>query len=366
MPSHIANYRPRFCPNPACDSHTNPRGWRYVRCGTYLRTCPRVRRVQRFRCSHCRRSFSRQTFQTTYWLRRPELLATIAERLVAGSGFRQIARSLGCSPTTVMTHAARLGRHCMLFLEAHRPKGAPQEPVVVDGFESFAFSQYYPLHLNLAVGADSHFVYGLTESELRRKGRMRPDQKEKRAKEEKAFGRPQARDIERGMTRLLELVSSPGKTTVLRSDEHQAYPRAVRALSDREFQHAVTPSKQARTPSNPLFPVNRQDLMLRHCGANHRRETIAFSKCRASVIERGFLQAVFMGFMKSFSEKKQDATPAQRLGLVDHKLGVRELLRNRLFATRTRLPEIWQRYYERRVLTRRIPNGKLHQLRYAF
>ena len=131
-------------------------------------------------------------------------------------------------------------------------------------------------------------------------------------------------------------------------------------------QHAVTSSKASRTPGNPLFPVNRQDLMLRHCGANHRRETIAFSKLRASVIERGFLQAVFMSFMKSFSEKKQDATPAQRLGLIDHKVGVRELLGRRLFATRINLPEVWQRYYDRLVPTRRIPNWKRHTLRYAY
>ena len=35
----------------------------------------------------------------------------------------------------------------------HRPRGALAEPLVVDGFESFAFSQFYPLHLQLAVGA---------------------------------------------------------------------------------------------------------------------------------------------------------------------------------------------------------------------
>jgi len=28
------------------------------------------------------------------------------------------------------------------------------------------------VHLNLAIGAESHFTYGFTHSELRRKGRM--------------------------------------------------------------------------------------------------------------------------------------------------------------------------------------------------
>ncbi len=359
-------FRPPFCPNPQCDHHRNTRGWRFVRWGRYVRTCPRVRIVPRYRCSHCRRTFSRQTFQTTYWLRRPELLAPIADRLTAGSGLRQIARGLGVSPTTVLTHAARLGRHCLLFLEHHRPKAALAEPIVVDGFESFAFSQYYPLHLNLAVGAESHFVYGFSESELRRKGRMTPAQKTRRQREEATWGRPDPKAIERGMAELVGRVVPAGAAATIRSDEHRAYPRAFARLRDRKLRHEVTSSKAARTPRNPLFPVNRQDQMLRHCGANHRRETIAFSKLRAGVIERAALQAVFMGFMKSCSEKKRDATPAQRLGLFDHKLSVRGLLARRLFATRVALGPELQRYYRREVKTRRLPHAPAHRLVRAY
>ena len=361
----MPSFRPPFCPNPACDYHSTSRGWRYVRWGSYTRTCPRVRTIARFRCSHCRRTFSRQTFQTTYWLRRPELQATICERLLSGSGLRQIARFLHCSPTTVMTHTARLGRHAMLLLETHRPR-QPREPIVIDGFESFAFSQYYPLHLNLAVGADSHFVYALTESELRRKGRMTRAQKTKRELEEATVGRPDPRSIEKGTASLLEWVLPEDSEATVYSDEHPAYPRAIRRLKGRRVHHEVTSSKAARTTRNPLFPVNRQDLMLRHSGANHRRETIAFSKLRASVIERAMLQAVFMSFLKSFSERRQDSTPAERLGLVDRKWTVCELLWKRLFATRMELGAALRRYYERRVGTRRIPEMRPHQLTYAF
>ncbi len=362
----MQNFTPPFCPNPECQYHVDPRGWRFWRWGHYTRTWPRVRRVPRYRCSHCRRTFSRQTFQTTYWLRRSELLHTIAERLVAGSGLRQIARSLGCSPGTVATHAARLGRHSLLFLMAHRPRSAPPEPIVIDGFESFAFSQYYPLHLNLAVGAESHFVYGITESELRRKGRMTPEQRERRSSEERAVGRPDPKAIEKGVLALLEDVVPEGGSAVIRSDEHRAYPRSIRRVRNRRLRHEVTSSKAARTHANPLFPVNRQDLMLRHCGSNHRRETIAFSKLRASVIERGYLQAVFMNYCKSFSEKRQDATPAQRLGLTSAKLSWRDVLRQRLHAARMGMGDLHERYYRRQVATRRIPQMRRHELRYAF
>lgn len=358
-------FRPPFCPNSRCDLHHDSRGWRFIRWGSYLRTCPRVRRIPRYRCSRCHRTFSRQTFQATYWLRRPDWLASIYERLLSGSGFRQIARFLRCSPATVGTHAARLGRHALLFLEAHRPP-APAEPLVVDGFESFAFSQYYPLHLNLAVGAESHFVYGFTESELRRKGRMTAGQKVRRTQEEAAVGRPDPRSIETGMAELVALVVPPGATAEIRSDEHLAYPRALRRLRNRTLYHRVTSSKEARTAQNPLFPVNRQDLMLRHTGANHRRETIAFSKLRMGVIERAALQALWMNFQKSFSEKAQDATPAQRLGLFDRKLSVREVLGRRLFPTRTSLPVVWQRYYDREIPTRRVARARRHHLTYAY
>jgi hypothetical protein len=366
MPSASRPFRPPFCPHPSCDFHRNPSGWRFVGWGSYTRTCPRVRRIPRFRCSQCRRTFSRQTFQTTYWLRRSELLHTLCERLVAGSGLRQIARGVGCAPSTVMRHAARLGRHSLLFLERHRPPGPPAEPVVIDGFESFAFSPYYPLHLNLAVGAESHFVYALTESELRRKGRMSAAQKRKRTQEEARWGRPDPQAIEQGVAALVALVVPPGTAACLRSDAHRAYPRALRRLPDRTLRHEVTSSKAARTPGNPLFAVNRQDQMLRHCGANHRRETIAFSKLRAAVIERAYLQAVFMGFMKARSEKKRDATPAQWLGIREHPLRVREFLARRLFATRCELPALLATYYRRAVITRRLPHAPRHQLRLAY
>ena len=47
------------------------------------------------------------------------------------------------------------------------------------------------------------------------------------------------------------------------------------------------PAAQARrTPQNPLFPVNLSDLLIRHTGGNHKRETIAFSKRRQGALYR--------------------------------------------------------------------------------
>ena len=128
--------RPPFCPNADCRFHSDPRGWRFKKKGFFLRdTAPQ--RIQRYRCSGCHRSFSSQTFALTYWLRRPDLPRKLFLRLLACSAYRQIARDLGVSPTTVLRQVERLGRHCLLFHERLRPQGALSESLVVDGFETF-------------------------------------------------------------------------------------------------------------------------------------------------------------------------------------------------------------------------------------
>ena len=47
----------------------------------------------RYRCCHCRRRFSDQTFLLTYWLKRPELLLPTFHGLLSCSCLRQIARA---------------------------------------------------------------------------------------------------------------------------------------------------------------------------------------------------------------------------------------------------------------------------------
>lgn len=356
---------PPFCPAPHCRFHRSPGPqWRFVRLGFYTRLRP-PRRVQRYRCSHCRRTFSDQTFRVSYWLRRPELLAPVFHRLVGCSAFRQIAREFEVSPSTIATHAARLGRHCLLFHALHRPPGPLSERVVLDGFESFEWSQYHPTSYHLLAGADSHFCYGFTDSERRRSGRMTAGQRARRAVLEARLGRPDPRSVEREVAALLALVAPAPQALALDSDDHQDYPRALRRLPHLTVRHRVTSSRQPRTAMNPLFPVNLLDLLIRHSGANHKRETIAFSKRRQSACDRLWGFVVWRNWMKWGSERRRSATPAMRCGLTDHRWPLQEILKERLFPSRIALPPRWARYYTRDVRTRAIPHNRTHRLRYA-
>jgi hypothetical protein len=79
VPSDVVHYEPPHCPCPDCDSHADPETWRAIKKGFYLRSAA-PQKIQRYRCSRCRRSFSSQTFSPTYWLRFPQLQSLILFR----------------------------------------------------------------------------------------------------------------------------------------------------------------------------------------------------------------------------------------------------------------------------------------------
>jgi len=364
MDASTPGFTPPFCPRTDCRYHRSSLGWRWRRHGSFTRRAA-PQRIPRFRCGHCGHTFSSQTFSTTYWLKRPEVLLPAAFAALACSGHRQSARERGCSPGTIQRQVGRVGRHALLLLQAHAPHRAIAEPVVVDGFESFAFSQYHPLYLNLVVGAESHYCYAFTHSELRRKGRMTLRQRRRRAVLEAEHGRPDPQAIEFGTYRALALAAPVPQALVVRSDEHDAYPRALRRLQGYAIRHERTHSRVARTAGNPLFPVNRMDLLLRHNSANHKRETIAFSKRHQAVVWRAAWLLAWQNYAKPFSERHGGGTPAMRAGLCERRLPVAELLRWRLFPARVGLPEEWRDYYAGRIRTRRIRNEHRHLLKLA-
>jgi hypothetical protein len=335
-----------------------------VRAGYFARAC-RPHRIQRYRCRHCGRYFSDQTFRTSYWLKRPELLQLIFHRLLACSAYRQISRELDVSPQTVLGQTVRLGQHCLLFHQCSRSRGPIREPVALDSFQSFEYSQDHPTLYHLLAGRMTHYCYGFTESELRRSGRMTHAQRLRRARVEALYGRPDPRSVERDVAALLDMVAPAPQSLELATDQHTDYPKALRRVPHLQVVHETISSRAARTPRNPLFDVNLLDGLLRHSCANHKRETLAFSKRRQSSIERLWVFLVWRNWIKSFSERRRDASPAMRLGLIERRITSTDVLRRRLFPTRESLPERWARYYGREITTRRVPNGVRHRRVFA-
>ena len=194
---------------------------------------------------------------------------------------------------------------------------------------------------------------------------MTAAQKRRRAFLEARHGRPDPKALELDIAELIRLAAPGDDAITIRSDEHPAYPRALRRLRPRPIRHECTPSVEARTARNPLFPVNLLDLLLRHNSANHKRETISFSKTHQSALERAALVQVWRNFVKPFSENRGGGTPAMRVGRMDRPLTIRQILRWRLFPGRVALPKTLARYYQRQIPTRRIPHTRRYELKLA-
>ena len=354
---------PPHCPFSDCESHADSETGRAIKKGFYHRNAV-PQKIQRYRCSHCRRSFSSQTFSPTYWLKLPELQPTLLYRVLGCSAFRQIAWELGVHVSTVQRQVERLGRHCLLLHQQLHPRGAPREPLVLDGFRSFEFGQYWPFDVNLLVGR-CHFVYGFQDAELRRSGTMRPFQRHKRTRLEQVHGRPDPQATRKAVTELLARELPPGSIVELDTDEHRAYPQALQRLPDRAIRHRTTSSKARRTPQNPLFPANLGDLLIRHTSANQKRETIAFSKRRQGALYRIAIWAAVRNYVKPASVRRGHPPPGVAVGAIPRAWTVPELLRERLFPWRFALSGWLSDCYFARIPTRRMPRCRAHELKYA-
>jgi len=139
----MPDFSPPFCANPQCEHHLHHASdpYRdYVAWGSYDTRA--FGEVPRFRCTACGTTFSAQTFQVNYWLKKTYPYDDLVVRL------------------------ASLRR--------------PSEDLAADGFESFCVSQYFPNNIHLLVGSESQFVYEADHVTLRRKGRMTTEQRRRR------------------------------------------------------------------------------------------------------------------------------------------------------------------------------------------
>ena len=371
-------FRPEFCPNRDC-IHEHPfERFRFKRNGHHFQASGR--RIQRFICLVCGRSFSEQTFSGSYWLKRPELLASIAAALVAGSANRQIARSLRCSPSTVALYLSRLGRQAMLWhaRSLDQLAGTLNEPVVNDFFETFEVTQDYPVGVTTVVGANSWFIYWLDPAIHRRGGRVSSYQRERLEKRlPRRFRDGPIHSTHRTLDALVRLAPEGG-TIVHRSDGHKAYPRTIARHPERDrFVLEIYPnpprgakgsprSREARLRDARMFPVDLLHKILRHTLAHLRRETIAFPRRLNALMERLALVALWRNFIKGRSERRTDSkTPAMMLGLTHRRLSWKEVTKTRLFVWRQELADPWPELYRREWFTPGIGSNRVHALRYA-
>jgi len=373
-------FRPRHCPREGCAQYhiDSPRRFRYTRAGWCVRKSDK-KTYPRFRCLSCKSRFIQTAFTTSYWLRRRELLLPIAAGLNAGSAHRQLARSLGCAPSTVTRLAARLGRHALLLQALALEHLCVDEPVNLDPLVTFVVRQEQALDLATPVGQQSWFCYGIDPAPHRRGGRRSPAQKAKlRIAPVQIDRASRRRSARRVLDALLEKVPEGGQLFLVTDADpelgravathprrsrivHRVYPNPPRGSK------GSPPSPEARLRDRQMRAVDVLHSLMRHTLAHLRRETIAFGRRTNAMVERMFLTIVWRNFVKKVAERSRDpVTPAMRKGLTDSQWSWERVLARRLFRGRVELPPGWDKVYRREWITTSIGPNTLHRARYAF
>jgi len=279
---------------------------------------------------------------------------------------RQIAADLNVAPETINRHLGRISRHFMLLHWQLMESTEPPKEIVIDGFESFELSQYYPFHHNIAVEKGTDFMIYFTDSPLRRKGRMTAVQRKRREELERKHGTPDKKSISKDVEELLRVTLRGQTRAIVYSDDHKSYLKPIRDL-DCEIIHRITPGKEHRNSGNELWEVNLCELVCRHCSANHKRETIAWSKRRQCSAERMVIFQFSRNYFKSRRSKDpKGPTPAMARGMLNSHLEIHDVFRERIFFNHVGLPDRWVEYYRKRVSTRALERERHHVLKYAF
>jgi len=238
MYSLVSPY-PRSCPTESCPLCG---GANFKRNGTFLRKDD-GRRIQRYYCKSCCRSFSRAGYSVFYRQRHRRLNQSIRQKLVRSGTLRGIAFTLGIDKDTVSRHMVAMARYARARHDANRKNWPLANTVQLDD-----------LHTTEHIRVSKIPSSGLLAKKSRAKYGPRPDES------------IAARDAL--MTELAPFICPEVEFV---SDMHHDYPPLIR----RHFPYAThTTSKSSRSAvvgqgelkkigHDPLFCINHQFAMLR-------------------------------------------------------------------------------------------------------
>lgn len=321
-------FNPPFCPHRGCANHDSPPAKFCIRFGTYIARC-RPRPVPRFKCKACKRTFSRQTFRADYWDQKPHLNAPLFELLAAGVGLRESARNLGLSLRATELKArkiARQARQLNLNLQRSLPKGSSLQFDEIETYEGRRNTR--PLTVPVLIEAGSRAIIWAESAPIRPRGKMTKRRRRAIAADEKRYGHRKDGSIQairRTLARAVPLVQNQS-CLLIDTDKKAIYPSLIaQAFEGIHLVHRRTSSFDERDTSNPLFPINQTEAVMRDLTGRLRRESWLVSKKRRWLDVALHIFVAKRNLVRSrFNKDKVSA--AQLVGWVTRRLSVRDVL----------------------------------------
>jgi len=263
---------------PQCTQASCRPSGRIVRFG-FFRRREDGRRIQRFRCQTCRRTFSTATFQPTYRQKKRRINATIERLLTRKMNLSHIATFLRVAKTTVTRKLIFLGR--ARWAEFASGAGTPRQLLHVqfDEMQTSVHTKCKPVSIPMAVDAKTYKVvafdvcsmpaqHPLVEISLRKYGPRKDE-------------RPEA--IARVLAQVAPMIGRGGTVT---TDMAPRYPGPIARIIP-HAQHLAHRSRKARRAGqgelkkigrDPLFPFNHTAAMMRDHASRLVRQTWSNTK----------------------------------------------------------------------------------------
>ena len=295
-----------YCPNPQCQNYSHaPGNSSWLRKKGYV-TTKRDGKVQRYQCKKCLRTFSLSYFTIDHYVHKKLSCPKLLNHLVSGSGIRDMARSMKCSPAVITNRIRRMSERILSVCAKEIHDLDLEESVAADGLENFILSQYFPTNINILVGQRSQFIYTFNAYHFKRKGTCTEKQKSKKLSLYKS-ARFEKGSASRRFRELLEFLSNKAecstmKSIILDTDEHPIYRYQFehnRSLSHK-IHHRTTNSKIERNYQNKLFPCNYIDREIRKDLAEYIRETVQFGRNMNNSMDRLTCYSFWHNFLKPY------------------------------------------------------------------
>lgn len=245
-----------MCPN--CQKATP-----IIKRGIYLRPSD-GKKIQRFQCKICSKSFSSQSLSFDYRLRKRRINQRVFLMLSKGVSQRGCAQILGVDPKTISRRVWRFGRCAKAHLGKLQKSSLEIDSITFDEMETFEHTKLKPLTIPIAVETKTRRVLALDVGKIAAKGHLAQLSRRKYG-----FRQCQRKQVLESLFEQLKLVTS--SECVFLSDESQHYPPALfRHFCGYEHKRykgrkpaVVGQGEMKKGGFDPLFCLNQTAAMFR-------------------------------------------------------------------------------------------------------
>lgn len=210
---------PKQCPN--CERNGLHRNscTKIIHYGSYYRTSD-SKRIRRFRCLLCKKSFSNATFDPCFAQKKRHVNELLRRLFASAVSQRRAARVLLLNRKTVVRKFIFLGAKAEFRLNARNASLPKVKTMEFDDLETFEHTKLKPLSVTLAVESQSRRFLGFSVSQMSAKGHLsKLGKKYGRREDQRSEGRAEL------FTKIQQFVEPDA---VIKSDMNPHYENDVR------------------------------------------------------------------------------------------------------------------------------------------